>query len=98
MDHNRVGSRLFVGDGHNDVSLLMPQLDIPVGLSDLLQRVSLIDDWPDLSRLYSLLEQRHIAREQLRHSIIDRDVLSARRERILTSHLQARGLSLSGCI
>ena len=54
----------------------MFQLDVPVGLSDLLRRVSLIDDRPDPPSLYSLLEQRHIAREQLRHSIIDRDVPS----------------------
>jgi hypothetical protein len=39
-----------MGDDNNDVSLLVPALDVPVGLDDLFQRVESVDNWLELSR------------------------------------------------
>ena len=41
-----------MGDDNNDVSLLVPALDVPVGLDDLFQRVESVDNWLELSRLH----------------------------------------------
>src|ERR1700722_9597056 len=81
IERNKLLRRQFVcaeqlggANDNDDVSLLVPLLDVPVGLDDLLQWVASVDNRLELSRLHQFLEQRKIARRESRCSTVNRDV------------------------
>jgi len=46
--------------GDDDISLVMPFVNISMSLGDLLQRKGLVDDWLQLSRFDQLLEEDQV--------------------------------------
>ena len=55
----------FRSHRHNHVALLVPFLDIPVGLGDLLQRIATVDDRPERPRFRELPQEIEVALARL---------------------------------
>ena len=62
-----------IGDGDDDIALLVSLLDVPVGFDDLLQRVSPVDDRLELPCLGELPELDEMSPPKPRQLVVDGD-------------------------